>query len=247
MLFSILRLRWTLATGICLQVLSRTDWTLYNDIFVDGEYDEAIQALMRLLEVRDKVLVVDLGANVGFFDLRIFHRLCLAGISAKKINVIAVEPSPTNIQDLGRRILLQGEWAGCLTIVPGLVGEKRSGTVLLFESHNYGSNTLIEALRAPGARRIAVDFVDLDELLPEGEPIHLLKCDIEGAELEFVRNYSDLLRRIQIAIFEVHHQVCDVEQIRRGLESAGLSHERIIVDRGDTSIRLYTREPSQSR
>ncbi len=55
------------------------------------------------------------------------------------------------------------------------------------------------------------------------------------------------LGRVQIAFFEVHHVVCDVEQLKQGMESSGLSHERIIVDRADMFVRLYTLELSQNR
>ena len=244
-LFSALGLKWTLGTGMRLQVLSRTDWTLYNDIFVEGEYDEAIDALIHRPSGKDKALVLDLGANVGFFGLRLFHMLSLAGISAKQLQVVAVEPSPANLAELQRRAQQQGEWADCMMIVPGLVGENKLGTATLFESHNYHMDTLIDGMQYPGSRRITSSFVNLDRILPEGQPVHLLKCDIEGAELAFVENYGALLGRVQIAIFEVHHNVCDVEQMKRVLESAGLSQERIIVDRGNTSIRLFTRDLSQ--
>ena len=241
-LFSFLRLKWTLVTGIGLEVRSRTDWTLYNDIFVDGEYDEAIHSLISLLSRRDDALVVDLGANVGFFELRLFHLLSSSGISPKQLRVAAIEPSAANLRELRRRLRQQGEWADCVTIVPGLVGKNKSGTATMFESHNYGVNTIIDDFKYPGARRIAVNFVDLDQVFPKNGPVHLLKCDIEGAELDFVRNYDPFLRRVEIAIFEVHHLVCDVEQLRREIASAGLSRERIIADRGDTSVRLFTRE-----
>lgn len=245
-LFHKLGLKWTLPTGIRLQVLSRTDWTLYNDIFVDGEYDKAIDALIHRLSTDAKALVVDLGANVGFFGLRLFHMLSSAGICAKQLQVFAVEPSTANLDELRGRLRQQGEWSDCTIIVPGLVGEKKLGAATLFESHNYGMNTLIDGIKYPGAKPITTTYVDLDRILPEGEPVHLLKCDIEGSELAFVQNYGSLLCRVQIAVFEVHHNVCDVEHLKRLLDLVGLSDERIIVNRGNTSIRLFTRVLSQS-
>lgn len=241
-LFSLLRLRWTLATGIELRVLSRTDWVLYNDIFVDGEYDDSIRELIRHRDPQEAITVVDLGANVGFFSFRLFHLLALAGIPAPEVRVVSVEPSPGNRAELQTRMHAQAHWGSCVSIVPGLVGARRSGSADLFESHNYGSNTLFEGFRYPGARRVAADFVDLDRLLPGDNAIDLLKCDIEGAEQDFVQEYGSFLRRVRIAIFEVHHEVCDVEQVKAHLRAAGLSFERIIADRGNTSVRMYVRE-----
>ena len=243
-LFERLRLTWTFATRIKIQVLSRTDWTLYNDIFVEGEYDAALAAAVQVISADNKVLVVDLGANVGFFSLRLFHVFALEGVPPAQLRIIAVEPSSANLRELQRRLQDQAEWAGCVSIVPGLVGEKRLGSAQLFESHNYHMTTLVDAMKYPGASRSTASYVDLDQFLPRDGPIELLKCDIEGAELAFARNYVSLLSRVRIAIFEVHHGVCDVGELRQVLESAGLSYERVLVDRGNTSIRMFSRTAS---
>jgi FkbM family methyltransferase len=240
-LFKRLDLAHVLESDIRVEVLSRTDWGLYNDIFVDGEYDEAIKAMLRRTEVGQRILVIDAGANVGFFNLRLFQLLSAAGCPATSVHVVAVEPSRANVRELRRRLSMQGRWADCVTILPGLVGEKRSGEAVLFESHNYGMNTLIGKMRYRGAKRTAATYVDLDRDVPSSEPIHLLKCDIEGAEFPFVENYAGLMGRVEVAIFEIHHGAGSVEQLKETLKRVGLSEERVIAERGDTSVRMYTR------
>jgi len=240
--FEELKLKWTFVSGIKVQVLSRADWTLYNDIFVEGEYDPALAALVHNLLGESKAVVVDLGANVGFFSLRLFHVFALRSISPGRLQIFAVEPSSANLRDLERRLQDQAEWNRCVSIVPGLVGEKRTGSAQLFESHNHHMTTLVEAMKYPGASRTGASFVDLDQVLPRDVPIDLLKCDIEGAEVAFVRNYVSLLSRVRIAIFEVHHNVCEVGELRQALESAGLTQERVLVDRGNTSVRMYSQD-----
>ena len=39
-----INLEWKLKSGIRIKVASLGDWAIYNDIFVEGEYDAAIQA-----------------------------------------------------------------------------------------------------------------------------------------------------------------------------------------------------------
>lgn len=240
-IFEEMKLRWTLGSGTRIQVLSRADWTLYNDIFVEGEYDPALIALVQNLSGDSKALVVDLGANVGFFSLRVFHVFALRSISPGRLHVFAVEPSSANLRELERRLQAQAEWSRCVSIVPGLVGEKRTGSAQLFESHNYHMTTLVESMKYPGARRTVASYVDLDQILPRDVSIDLLKCDIEGAELAFAQTYVSLLRRVRIAIFEVHDNVREVGELRQALGSAGLTQERVLVDRGNTSVRMFSR------
>ena len=239
--FERLNLQRALESEIVVQVLSRTDWTLYNDIFVDGEYDAAIEAIPGVAAAGQKLLVFDVGANVGFFSQRLFQLLAAAGCTPTSVSVVAIEPSVANLRELKRRLALQGRWSNCVRIVPGLEGEKRAGRTVLFESHNYGMNTVVEAMRYAGARRTAADFVDIEQVVSGDSVIHLLKCDIEGAEFSFVENYQSFLGRVQVAVFEVHHRAGNVEQLRATLAKAGLSDERLVVDRGDTSVRMYAR------
>src|SRR5262245_3500425 len=71
LLFQWLDLRWTLTSGVRLRVTGYGDWLTYNEIFVRGEYDQALcLALDARPEPTAPVHIVDLGSNVGFFTLR---------------------------------------------------------------------------------------------------------------------------------------------------------------------------------
>src|SRR5687768_2408116 len=69
-----LNLRRTLCSGIEIDLQSFADWCVYNDIFVEGEYDSAINDSLKS-RTSQNFRVVDLGANVGFFTLRVLDRL----------------------------------------------------------------------------------------------------------------------------------------------------------------------------
>ncbi len=64
LLWWLLRPRVTLRSGVKLRVSSPSEWELFNEIFVECEYDEAVRRA--LSSVSSPVHVVDLGANVGF-------------------------------------------------------------------------------------------------------------------------------------------------------------------------------------
>src|SRR3989304_2453195 len=99
LVFSQLALEWTLASGVRVEILSPSDWALYNDIFVDAEYDPAMYLFLKRLAADEPALVVNLGANVGFFGKRLFPLCIRAGIAPQQIFLFSVEPNETNIRE----------------------------------------------------------------------------------------------------------------------------------------------------
>ena len=88
----------------------------------------------------------------------------------------------------------------------------------------------------------SVPFVDLDTLLPPGERIALLKCDIEGAEEIFLENYPQLFSRVDRAVFELHYDRCNVDRCVDLLDQAGLTRRTVIRDcRPEYSVDLFER------
>lgn len=227
---------WTLPSGILIRVLSYTDWMIYNDIFVDGEYDEAINHV--LSASRDDTrgaCILDLGGNVGFFTLRLADLFLRGG--QQNFNVIVVEGSPSTSTELCERL----QWNEALlgrrvTVVNGLAGH-RTGTGRIAEGESHGENTLFSTARA----KTSVPFVDLDHLVVAWERIDLLKCDIEGTEEMFLRNYPDLLRKTSRAVFEFHHDKCDIELCHRLLAEAGLKSSVMVREFGRCSVEFFWR------
>ena len=223
--WSLPNLRRELRSGLAVTVASPSDWVLYNDIFVEHEYDAAIdRALESAGAGADRPLtVVDLGANVGYFTLRAADRLTTAapGVS---LRFVLVEPNPFLAGELKRRVLSQPRLAGSVLLLQGLVG-RREGTGVLFESPLHFESSLIAR---SGLRRREVPYVDLDAALGAGRQVDLLKCDIEGAELEFLAAYPDLLRRTAVCVIELHPGKCDASACLRLLEEAGFDEWRIL-------------------
>lgn len=217
------QLKFTLASGVHVEVLSHVDWCLYNDIFVDGEYDEPIEMLVSLArDGRDELRILDLGANVGFFLLRVLDRLGVEGLRPK-VFVGAVEPDPSNITEMKRRVGEQeAYWAGrCrIHLVRGLAG-KRQGSAAFQQTHSYHAGRIVESSEESSRNDLQLEYIDLDQTFGE-EPWDLVKCDIEGSEGQFVESYPHLLSRAGMLAIELHHGQCDPEKITSGLLSAGL-------------------------
>src|SRR5438045_3636189 len=73
------------ASGMQLRIANPSDWLVFNEIFVKGEYDTAIE--IALENVVDQLNVLDVGANVGFFSFRVLDRLQVSGRNDVKPNI----------------------------------------------------------------------------------------------------------------------------------------------------------------
>ena len=204
-----------------MKVASKGEWWTYNDIFVSGEYDMPIHAALKAASRGQPFVVLDLGANVGYFAYRVIDLISSLGRDDVGLDITMVEGSPQTFLELEKRVRSQPQLARVCRVVHGLVGQ-RSGSALIRESAVHVKSTIIDV---PNGRGIEVPFLDLDSLMVDKSEIDLLKCDIEGTEALFVENYPDLLRKVKHAVVEFHHEQCDTKKCLNQLEGLGFRHE----------------------
>jgi len=221
-LWSILKLEWSLPSGLKVTVGSFAEWITYNDIFVDGEYDVAIRHAVQ--HSTPGSVVLDVGGNVGYFALR-FADLWLRERQSDEFRLVGVEGSPHTFAMLQSR-LRQGPLNGHTDYRFGLAG-KREGQARISTSRFHVTDSIVMGDPEKGT---PVPFLDLSSVVPADARIALLKCDIEGAEQMFLENYPDLLRRTDSAVIELQHQICDTKLCVRLLEEAGLVHAQRLRD-----------------
>jgi FkbM family methyltransferase len=217
----------TLPSGLRIQVNSFSDWVVYNEVFVDGEYDPVIDTV--LAAAGREAWTLDLGANVGLFTLRLMDRWIRSDRRDQPPHVVCVEGAPATFRVLARN-LEQPPLTSACTLHLGLAGQ-RSGTGSISTSAHTGVNSIVD--RSPSFSRAPVPFLDLTRLVPSDARIALLKCDIEGAEELFLSNYADLLQRVDTAVVELHHQFCSPVTCRELLSSAGLHRVSVLKTYGD--------------
>lgn len=209
------RQTFTLTSGVRIEVRSHPDWFVYNEIFADGEYDRAITDAVADAPEGRPFRALDLGANLGFFTLRVVDllRRQRPGLG---LEMVAVEATPSTFKTFARR-LRQNGLTGEVRAVCGLVGE-RSGSAAFSSYPSTTTNSMFHENHA--ARQVA--FVDLEGLVPDGD-VDLIKCDIEGAELLFLDAYPGLLARTRRVAIEIHSALVDADACRARLASAGLT------------------------
>jgi FkbM family methyltransferase len=228
-------LRHTLPCGICVSIASPSDWEVYNELFVDGEYDPAIRAVTESDVTAP--LIVDLGANGGFFALR-FADLWRRTRGDRPFRLVAVEGAPRTYAQLTRH-LDQAALSGQCVARHGLAG-RRTGSAWITTSAHTGLNSI---RTRQSFSRANVSFIDLDALLPPGRAIDLMKCDIEGAEEMLCESYPDLLHRVRILVIEFHDALNDVDRCRRLLHAAGLVHQHSSRAYEGGSVEMFSRAP----
>src|SRR5262249_43384097 len=167
----------------------------------------------------EPISIVDLGASVGYFTLRAIDRLRCAGV--RDVRITAVEADEVCCRRFEQRMRENG-LTSQVTLVRGAVGPRGGAGRLDVTDQLYAFRVVDPQAGGSGP---LVQYVDLAAHLGDAGAIDLLKCDIEGSELLFLRSYPDLLRTVRAVVIEIHHQLCDGDECRRLLAEYGLARQ----------------------
>lgn len=154
-----------------------------------GRYERETTNLFKRL-IRRGMVVVDVGAHVGYYTLLAAR---LVGPEGK---VYAFEPEPENYATLQKNVGTNGY--GNVTLVPRAVSDRTDKVKLFLSSQGNDRHSIYpnprSCLREPS---IEVATINLDEFLAAEGRLHvdLIKMDIEGAELLALQGMHQLLSR----------------------------------------------------
>lgn len=169
----------------------------------------------RKLMPSDIRLVFDLGANIGLTMADFAHR-------NPEARVVGVEMAPDNARLCRRNV---GPWANRCTVIQAAAWPREGqvafdpGIDVLSSRIAQGANGHVNGTNgtsghAQGANGHAqgatpeVPTVSIDALLAAharpGQPIDLLKLDVEGAEAALLTEATDWARRVRVISVEVH-------------------------------------------
>jgi FkbM family methyltransferase len=236
-LSGLMHLQYQLPSGVRARIASFSDWCIYNDIFVSGEYDRAIGAALDRATPGQTFRVVDLGANVGFFTLRVLDLIQRRQLKFERIECLLVEASPRLKPSLEWHLSHAARPEVSSRIVIGLVGLKTGEGSLVLKASECMNE--VSEKNAPGSRTVA--YFDLDGALPASAGIDLLKCDIEGSEKDFLAVYPALLQRTQAAVFEFHDPACPPAVGVPEVMKAGFTANHVLLDQGHAVTIFFER------
>ncbi|MCS7104822.1 MAG: FkbM family methyltransferase [Thermofilaceae archaeon] len=160
--------------------------------------------------------VVDIGAFIGLYSLRAAKLVGVEGF------VLAVEPLPSTYRALKLNVT-----ANKLSNVETLCACVSSSTglsELLVPVSPLNASLRPDYVEAYGGvhRRVKVRTFSLDTILKKFEPVHLLKLDVEGVELNVI-DESKLLnpRLVKRVVVEVHPPFVKPMDVAEALERKG--------------------------
>jgi len=143
----------------------------------------------RLLEqiIEPSMVVIDVGAHVGYFTLLAARQVGPQG------KVYSFEPDPTNYRLLQQNIDANGYLN--IAATQKAVSKALGSAKLILSSRDNGTHSLY-GQDGGDADTVTVDLVSLDEFFAdEGWPkVDLIKMDVEGAEMDALEGMSRLLR-----------------------------------------------------
>jgi FkbM family methyltransferase len=230
--------------GTSVQLSGVVDWLIFADIFANSEYDPGIVAALDSFDFNEisarPFLVVDCGANVGFFALRMLQQAAIR-YPALQIQMICVEGSKYVFRRLQRVCAALGSDGRSIRPMYGLVGQK-DGLGRLYQGWFHWANS---TNKPTGYRRLlripsTVPFINLDQELADTGVVDLLKVDIEGSERQFIENYKDLLSRCRVVLIEYHTSMVPREYCDSIVRSCGLQG-RELRSCDANAVWLYTR------
>ncbi|MGZ8450413.1 MAG: FkbM family methyltransferase [Candidatus Deferrimicrobiaceae bacterium] len=170
---------------------------------------------------REGMSVLDIGANVGFHTL-LFARSVRAGG-----HVWAFEPDPDNFATLCRNLELNSY--GNVTAMQVAVGTA-AGSGSLYRSPFHCDHRTYPTEK--GQRGVQVTMVSVDEFLPPGQRVDLVKMDIQGAE-------GMALQGMRRTIASNPALVILMEFWPEGLRSTGFPPETVLSELEGLGFTLY--------
>lgn len=197
----------------------------FNRLFLAayGFYKRHVEAgpIDRLQEfVPPGSLVIDVGANVGFFALRFAKWVGTAG------KVIAIEPEEQNCANL-TRALARNQVAGRVDVRKAVAAAAPGPMLLEINPLHPADHKL-----SRDGTGLAVEAVTVDGLVQEsGSVPSLIKIDVQGAEMLVLEGAASVLRMSHPALFiELHEE---------GLNRFGTSVAAILAHLGALGYRPY--------
>ena len=191
---------------ICKKIFN---YKMYLDLFDPGISRSLILFSEREIDhkiILEKILkpgmtVFDIGANVGYYALM---ELDLIGSSGK---LLAIEPSPNNIELLNRNLILNNYFD--INVINGAVSDISSTREFFLSDfsnlntfHNVGTG-----VKHLSGKKINVKTYTVPDLAKKYGKPDLIRMDVEGHEVEVLNGMIELIKDNEInpmIIFETH-------------------------------------------
>jgi len=157
--------------------------------------DFITEFLNQNLAFTDNDLVIDIGANIGWYSLVLSH--------TARPRIYAFEPEPRNYGYFTRNLKQNGN-TNVIPVNAAIDNQPGEMQLHLYKNHNQGRHSFIRNAKSVGT--VAVKTIVLDAFLKEkgetGKPVKFLKIDIEGYEYPALRGAVETLKHTEHVLTE---------------------------------------------
>ena len=183
-------------------------YQVFKEIFMADVYE--MDTLVRTLPAQP--VVIDIGANAGFFDIQLLSKIDGA-------TIYAYEPMPANVKTLRATLQQNPRLEKSIQLFQMAVTGKPLDKLDLFAEPE--ENAQVVASRFAGfnennTKKITVPCITLTAIMQSNDlrSVDLLKLDCEGSEYDILYHTNpELIRRIGKMVVEVH----DVDKDRNNV------------------------------
>ncbi len=191
---------------------------VFKEIFMADVYN--IGAVCRVLP--DNPVVIDIGANAGFFDILLLSK-------TKNAQIYAYEPLSSNIERMRSVASSNHMFDKCVTINPFAVTGTPCEMLRLYAQDTEDNQVVASSLKGfnnDNTKELWIQAISLSEIVSgmPGTAVDLLKMDCEGAEYDIIFNTPpDIVCQIKTMLIEVHDidNENNVEKFSQYLERLG--------------------------
>lgn len=223
-----------LRTAVGYMLCQASDYALVSSLLENGELEPGTRMLIQKLLAPGDTFV-DAGANIGM------HTLAAATAMQGKGRIVAFEPHPATHDLLQKSIWMNG-FSDLVETHQAAVSD-RAGAAPLYLGSTSGHHSLHPlklALAAPPP--LEVPLVRIDDILDAAGKVHLMKIDVEGAELEAVRGARETIERnpelaliVEFGISHLRRTGHSTAQWLREFEQFGFAFN--VIDPRDGTLR----------
>lgn len=201
-----------------------SDFAVFKQVFIDHEYKNLLPIIKSARMTKDKLVLFDVGANVGFTSIYL-NAYC------DNIDVVAIEPFPANSKQI---LINAGLNNNNIRVFEG--GLWSSDTNLGFNMDFLDSREWSISLKDDGSGNVKCKTLSTLKRDFTIKDIDILKIDIEGGEKELFENeeFIEELKNIKLVAVEIHENVVSLDKIHSTLKSVGFE----IHHGGETTIAI---------
>ena len=184
----------------------------------------------------------DLGCNVGFFTCWLCDQL-----KTTQLKGLMVDANAEAVEDARWQVAANG--LKDVQVLHGLAGTRTDTGEATFFLHATNVNstavpTDASLQEAFTWKKVSVPCLSLEEQWSKkfgGENCDLLKVDIEGSELDFFRNETIFLRRVQAIIVEWHKWKVTLAEVEQALVAQGFSLKSTMAEDARCGTAIFLR------